>query len=116
MKIEVKKICYVCGLELDDYPYSLGGRPIANENVICPCCGTHYGLDDEGGGDVDIPDDIVNAYKNFADDGHKKIIKILRQNWVDGGMKWKIPEDVFHPTPDNWDPQKQLENVPEEFK
>jgi hypothetical protein len=117
-KYKIEKVCYVCGLELDDYPYYLDSRPIANPEMICPCCGTHYGLDDEGGGKVEISDEIVDAYQNFGDDAHKKIIKILRKHWIDGGMKWWFPyPDVpLSSEPKNWDSKKQIENIPEEFK
>lgn len=114
-KTIIKKICYVCGLLLDDYPYDPTVL-MANPEMICPCCATHYGLEDEGGGKVDIPDELVDTYKSFGDEAHKKIIKLLRQNWIDNGMEWQMPEDIFHPKPKNWDPEKQLENIPEEFK
>lgn len=114
-KSEIKKVCYVCGLNLYDYPYDPESFT-PNPEMICPCCGTHYGLEDEGGGKVEIPDDLVDSYHDFGDDAHKKIIKILRQNWIDEGMKWLIPETISSPMPQNWDPKKQLENVPEEFK
>lgn len=115
-EIEVQKMCYVCGFPLEDQPYYLDSHPIANHEIICPCCGTHYGLDDEGAGNVEIPDELVDDYKTFGDEAHKKIIKILRQNWIDNGMKWWAEEDPFGRKPENWDPVKQLENVPEEFK
>ena|SRR3989344_1767410 len=114
-KIKVEKVCYVCGLELDDYPYDPEFLT-SDIELICPCCGTHYGLDDEGAGKVDVPDEIVDAYQNFGDDAHKKIIKILRQNWIDNGMKWWVSSVYPGSEPKNWDPKKQLENVPEEFK
>jgi hypothetical protein len=110
-----EKICYICGLQLEEYPYHPEFRT-ADIEFICPCCGTHYGLDDEGAGKVEVPDEIVNAYQSFGDEAHKKIIKILRQNWIEEGMNWWAVGDPFSPVPENWDPKKQLENVPIEFK
>jgi hypothetical protein len=42
---KIKKVCYVCGLQLTDYPYDPESF-LANFEIICPSCGTHYGLED----------------------------------------------------------------------
>jgi len=110
----VEKKCYVCGLSLDDYPYNPESL-VANPEMICSCCGTHYGLDDEGGGWVEVPDEILDLNGRFGDDSHKKIISILRNDWVIKGMKWWSTDQLFHPKPPNWNPIEQLRNIPEEF-
>ncbi|MEN9557761.1 MAG: hypothetical protein RL141_130 [Candidatus Parcubacteria bacterium] len=110
----VKKVCYVCGCTLQDYPYD-PEHLVPNPEVICPSCGIHYGCDDEGAGDV-IPDELAYSGWKFADENHKKIMKFWRQYWIDGGMKWWAEEDPFGRQPEGWDPKKQLENVPTEFK
>ncbi len=112
-----QKVCYVCGLALNDYPYHPDSHPVANHEIICSCCGTHYGLDDEGAGKVEIPDEIVDAYQVFGDEAHKKIIRTLRQHWIDQGMHWEHKDYAsLLLKPKDWDPKKQLENVPSEFK
>lgn len=112
---KIEKICYVCGLELDDFPYDTKVFT-PNPSVICPACGIHYGYDDDGAGDV-IPDELAYSGWKFGDENHKKIMKFWREKWINEGMKWKH-QDIISQTfiPQNWDPQKQLENIPEEFK
>lgn len=114
-KIEVRKICYACGLQLRDYPYdpeSLAPNP----EVICSCCGIHYSYDDEGAGNV-IPDELAYSNWKFGDDNHKKIMRIWRQHWINDGMRWKHDDPIsLSEQPNDWDPEKQLANLPEEFK
>lgn len=110
-KTKIEKKCYVCGLELYDYPYYLNSHPKTNENVICSCFGIHYGYDDEGAGDI-IPDELTYRDWKFGDENHIKIIKFWRKYWIDGGMKWWS----LNPKPENWDPKKQLKNITEGFK
>lgn len=112
MKIEKK--CYVCGLQLDEYPYNDPGEvPRANDSVICPACGIHYGYDDEGAGNV-IPDELTYSGWKFGDENHIKIIQFWRKKWIDEGMKWwSLDENKI---PYEWNPNEQLKNVPEEFK
>lgn len=50
---------------------------------ICPCCGTEFGLDDE--------------FKHHMQ---------LRQEWIEGGMKW-----FFREPPPFWNPASQLTNI-----
>lgn len=108
---KVEKICYACGFPLEDYPYAPDSHPIFNEAIICPSCGIHYGYDDGGAGDI-IPDELTDIDWNFGDENHKKILKFWRQRWINSGMEWWSPQ----PKPENWDPKKQLENIPSEFK
>lgn len=113
--LKVEKICYACGLALDDYPYYLDSWPITNDEVICPCCGIHYGYDDGGAGFI-IPDELAYSDWRFGDDNHKKIMKFWRQHWIDGGMKWWSTDNPFHSQSKDWNPITQLENIPEDFK
>lgn len=108
-KQTVEKICYACGFELNDFPYD----PVSlmpNENVICPSCGIHYGYDDDGAGEI-IPDDLAYSDWKFGDENHIKIMKFWRGDWIKNGMKWWSPQ----PIPNDWNPQKQLEKIPEDF-
>jgi RNA polymerase subunit RPABC4/transcription elongation factor Spt4 len=91
-------ICPVCGVTnaVKDLPWNSDG--FASED-ICPCCGTHYGEDDWA-------EDVV---------GRRVLWTELRKKWIDGGMKWWSQDTEFRPKPQNWDPHKQLENIPEEF-
>ncbi len=119
MKNNLTKNCYVCGYELDEYPYYPDERGYSHpdENIICPCCGVHYGCDDEGAGKFDIPDELAFSDWKFADETHVKIIKLIRSYWINDGMKWKHnPESEFHPKPQNWDPVRQMVDIPERFK
>jgi hypothetical protein len=112
----VKKICYVCGLALNDYPYYINSNPVANPEMICPSCGTHYGLDDLGGGKIKIDDNLVNEFKIFSDPAHIKIIKLIRQNWIKTGMNWWSQKNPFYPKPENWNPNEQMKNIPSDFQ
>lgn len=114
-KKKIEKICYVCGFNLYDYPYD-PNIFTPNPEMICPSCGTHYGLDDEGAGKVEVPDEIVDSYRKFGDDAHKKIIKILRNDWTNGGMKWWAEGNPLDRKPGNWDPEDQLKNIPGDFR
>lgn len=113
-KFTIEKRCYVCGLNLYEYPYD-PETLLANPEMICPCCGTHYGLDDEGAGKLEISDEIISEHQEFGDDAHKKIIHLLREDWINGGKKW-WSENPAHPQPNNWNPDEQLKNVPTSFK
>ncbi|MES2930628.1 MAG: hypothetical protein V4665_02490 [Patescibacteria group bacterium] len=109
-KNTIEKRCYVCGLQLDEYPYEPDTLTY-NHSVICPACGIHYGYDDGGAGDI-VPEELTDQDWKFGDEAHKKIIKFWRQRWIEQGMKWWSPQ----PQPQGWEPKKQLEMVPEEFK
>lgn len=108
--VSVQMRCYACGFELDEYPYE---PPVfsPNDSVICPSCGIHYGYDDGGAGFV-IPDELAYSGWRFGDENHKKIMRFWRQRWIEGGMEFRSP--AFKPQ--NWDPMRQMENIPEEFK
>jgi RNA polymerase subunit RPABC4/transcription elongation factor Spt4 len=89
-------ICPVCGIEnmVTEIPWN-GDNFSSNE--ICPCCGTHYGEDD------------------WADSTTKRVElhRQLREKWIKSGMKWwsKNPKYLDFVLKE-WDPKKQLKNVP----
>ncbi|MBI1866544.1 MAG: hypothetical protein HYS02_02130 [Candidatus Staskawiczbacteria bacterium] len=87
--------CPVCGLDLGFKAWNKG---MPRDDEICPCCGTQFG------------------YHDSIWDKDPFIHKTLRQKWIDEGMKWWSKDDKYHPQPQNWDPKKQLENIPKEFR
>ncbi len=107
----IKKNCYACGFELDDYPYD-PNTLIGNPDVICYCCGIHYTYDDEGAGDI-LPQELTEQDWKFGDDIHIKIMKTWRQYWINKGMKWWSKNRLAS---ENWDPIEQLKNVPKEWQ
>jgi hypothetical protein len=119
MNKNLEKKCYVCGLELEDYPYYPDSHPIFNHEIICPSCGIHYGYDDAGGGDL-IPDELTDIDWKFGDENHIKIMKFWREKWIKDGMRWWMEvhgaSDELSRKPKDWNPQEQLKNIPEEFK
>ena len=77
-----KFMCPVCGYEyLEEKPYDKQGNASFE---ICPSCGTEFGYDD--------------ANKSNKD---------LRAKWIKNGKNWWSKS----PTPKNWDPDQQLENL-----
>ncbi len=102
--------CPVCGLDLKQ-PAWPGGEP--EWGLICPCCGIEFGV-------KDVLPEFLDIYRNW------------RKEWIADGMKWKsrkvpidFPNDELtleklrsfpDDSPTNWDPKKQLENIPPEFK
>ncbi len=87
-------ICPICGFVLDFKPWS-DNSP---SEEICPSCGMQFGYDDAAGG---------NKEKRL------EIYKSWRKKWIKEGMKW-WSEGQSHP--ENWNPNEQLKNIPEEFQ
>jgi hypothetical protein len=71
--------CTVCGFDKLKHP------PM--DHAICPCCGTQFGLDDEG-------------YLGKAD-----IHRDLRKRWIAKGARWY---SRVIPPPPQWNPWLQL--------
>jgi hypothetical protein len=122
----VKKVCYVCGLKLDHTPYyakKYGDTISGDIELICSCCGVHYEYDDAGASNkFNIPDELIDESCEGPDSGfgrsaHKKILTIIRKDWIKNGMKWWFPYTNFpnDSQPSNWNPIEQLRNVPEDF-
>lgn len=84
----MQNLCLVCGYgQLYEPPVDERG---ISSDEICPCCGFHYGFDDD-----DIRDGI-------------DVYEIWREEWVSGGCMWfsegrKPPED--------WNPVRQLQGA-----
>lgn len=113
-KFKIEKTCYVCGCLLSDYPFDPEDYS-GNPDVICPSCGFHYSYDDEGAGDI-IPEELTNNVWEFGDKTHIEIIKFWRKYWISNGMNWWSTDNPFTLKPYDWDPEEQLNNVPDEFK
>jgi len=76
-------ICLVCGYDsLDEPPYDEFG---CSSFEICPCCGTEFGYDD-------------SSVKHAE----------LRGKWINTGKKW-WSNNVSKP--EDWDAEKQLNNL-----
>ena len=77
-------VCPICGYDkLEEPPFDETGEPSFE---ICPCCGIEFGFD------------LENAHISEQE---------YRQNWLNGGSNWFIPEEK----PDNWDLQDQLKKI-----
>jgi hypothetical protein len=72
-------ICTVCGFDGLKYPPA--------DHVICPSCGTQFGLDDEG--------------PFSKDEAHLR----LRNRWISNGAKWY---SKVLPEPAQWNPYNQM--------
>ena len=83
-------ICPACGFSgLFDPPWSAHG---SQSDEICPCCGIHFGYDDDCGG---VQEARPAAYAAW------------RTNWQADGMRWW--SNGPRQPPANWDPVQQLE-------
>ncbi|MBZ9749500.1 hypothetical protein K7W42_01355 [Deinococcus sp. HMF7604] len=89
---EEKRACRVCGL-LDPPPYfPYGEDGFSWDFDICDCCGVMHGYED-------ITVEGARAY---------------RQQWLAAGGVWQHPSS--QPSPEQWDLQQQLSNIPTPFK
>ncbi|WP_027936969.1 hypothetical protein [Anaeroarcus burkinensis] len=78
--------CIVCNYNgLYDEPYDT--RMVASDE-ICPCCGFHYGFDDDG--------EKESIYESW------------RLKWLAEGSKWFSKS---RRQPEGWDAKKQLEGL-----
>lgn len=80
--------CRVCGIFNEDCPWGQDGKTPLYE--ICSCCGVEFGNED-------YSIESVHEY---------------RMSWLKNGSKWFNENEK----PYNWALEKQLENIPEEFK
>ncbi len=80
--------CRVCGLIQDEEPWGENGE---NPNfAICGCCGTEFGYED----------------------CTKESVKANRKRWLEAGANWWVLKEK----PKYWDIEKQLQNIPANYK
>ncbi|MBJ8504312.1 hypothetical protein I6M96_04750 [Acinetobacter seifertii] len=80
--------CRVCGLIQGEEPWGENG---GNPNFdICDCCGTEFGYQD----------------------CTKESVKANRKRWLEGGANWWVLKEK----PKDWDIEKQLQNIPANYK
>jgi hypothetical protein len=80
--------CRVCGKTQDEAPWGEDGK--CPNYDICDCCGVEVGY-----GDCTL-----------------KAIRMSRECWLASGAEWKYPNEK----PADWSLEKQLGNIPKEFK
>lgn len=94
-------ICLICGYpNLDEQPFNEGKFHSTHE--ICPSCGFHYGYNDLNG-----TGEYPESFKELD------IVKAYREKWIKNGSKWWSKGQS---KPENWNPEEQLKNIPEEFR
>lgn len=82
--------CRICGY-LNDIPiWNDFGDLVLNENNDCPCCGIHWGEED-------------NTLLE---------IRTYRTRWLDGGAEWVWPAIE----PEDWEVEHQLVNIARSFR
>jgi len=85
---EEKTVCRICGYRLKDCQLGENGGSPAYET--CACCGAEPGYED----------------------CTPKATRLNRENWIREGMAWRSKSE---PQPENWDPERQLLNIPGEY-
>jgi hypothetical protein len=90
--IKYNKFCPICGYDLGFLPWDYGSPSFE----ICPSCGIQCGYSDASGGSEDMR---IQLYKDW------------RKDWIDNGSKWQSSREC----PEDWNPQKQLQNIPKEL-
>lgn len=88
MRSDKKFRCRVCGYKSDVPPWGDDEKTPLYD--FCPCCGVEHG------------------YQDSAPTG----ARAYRTKWIAEGAIWEEPESK----PEGWEPGKQLENVPPEFR
>lgn|ERR1035437_6614315 len=80
--------CRICGYYVNDFPWGEDGRSPSFQ--ICSCCGVQFGKED----------DTLESIKEY------------RAGWISKGGKWFAKNE----TPEDWDIETQMKNIPNEFK
>jgi len=80
--------CRICGLYIEEPTWGKNGSCPTYE--ICPCCGVEFGNDDY----------TIKSTKEY------------RAKWLSEGATWFYKKEK----PDNWDIEKQIENIPKAFR
>ncbi|HFT8656195.1 MAG: hypothetical protein E7D37_04275 [Enterobacter cloacae] len=81
-------VCRVCGAEQLDPPWGEDSQ-IPNYD-ICDCCGVEFGYED------------MNL----------ESIKRYRQKWLDSGANWFRKKNK----PESWSLDRQLQNIPKQYR
>ncbi len=110
--------CRICGNSDCLYWEKFEDGFYGENYFICPCCGGESGVDDVMGGGM-APEDISSEFKDIKDID-LQAIKEYRKRWMQGDFDWQNGEKAFWFTPktkpQNWDLEKQMKNIPEEFR
>ncbi len=80
--------CRICGLYSEDKPWGEDGNCPTYD--ICPCCGGEFGYEDC----------TVESTIDY------------RKQWIENGAKWF---DLKY-KPEDWDLEKQMQNIPDKYK
>ena len=83
-------ICRVCGYDDGSIRWEAEDGELYPSYLICECCGSESGYYDT----------IIKA------------IRSNREKWVNNGAKWKH----LRSKPQEWDLEKQLAQIPDEYK
>ncbi|MEU8894200.1 hypothetical protein [Streptomyces sp. NPDC048442] len=87
MKDKTETACRICGLDDGEVLFDTHGVP---QYVICECCYNESGIGDD----------------NVAQ------VREMREHWIAQGTPWFDAERK----PDDWDPVKQLTNIPTRWR
>ncbi|WP_323739765.1 hypothetical protein [Acinetobacter oleivorans] len=80
--------CRICGFIQPEEPWGEDGE---NPNFdICDCCGVEFG------------------YEDYT----KASVKTYRKKWLEAGANWWTSKEK----PKDWDIEKQLQNIPANYK
>ena len=80
--------CRVCGFLNEDPPWGQNGNTPSFE--ICPCCGVEFGYEDS----------TLESVRRY------------REKWLTRGDEWNYKKA----RPANWSVEKQMDNIPPEYK
>ncbi len=81
-------ICRICGHSSENFPWGEDGKSPSFQ--ICSCCGVQFGKED----------DTLESIKEY------------RAGWISKGGKWFVKNE----TPEGWNIETQMKNIPNEFK
>ena len=79
--------CRICGYYVNDFPWGEDGKSPSFQ--ICSCCGVQFGRED----------DTLESIKEY------------RAGWISKGGKWFVKNE----TPEGWNIEAQMKNIPNEF-
>lgn len=89
--LEARSRCRVCGWLFPSAAWDEDGEPSYG---ICSACGCEAG----------------------NHDWNLESTRRYRERWIKDGMKWWYPDPKLEPRPKHWNPVKQMENIPPEWR